>query len=113
MVILDFWASWCTPCRVGLPIVTEVAQEFKDKGVVLYAVNTGEDEALAQAFVDSTGLNAVVAMDVRGEATEKYRATQIPRTIIIDKEGVIRAVHAGVGPGLRSDLRESLTSLTE
>src|SRR5690606_12849756 len=45
VVILDFWASWCTPCRVGLPIVTEVAQEFKDKGVVLYAVNTGEDEA--------------------------------------------------------------------
>ncbi|MCF6285464.1 MAG: redoxin family protein [Candidatus Hydrogenedentes bacterium] len=113
VVIIDFWASWCGPCRIGLPIVTRVADRYKDKGVVLYAVNIGEDEATAQAFVEQSGLTATVALDTKRVAQEAYGANSIPRTIIIDKEGIVREVHAGVSPTLEQDLDKLLAELTE
>lgn len=113
VVILDFWASWCGPCRVGLPIVQEVAAQFAEKGVVFYAVNVGEDASAAQAFVDATGLTAPVAMDPEGIAQRDYQADSIPRTVIIDKDGIIQEVHRGVSPNLKSELTRTLTRLTE
>ncbi len=113
VVILDFWASWCGPCRIGLPIVTRVAEQFKEKGVVLYAVNIGEDKGTAQAFVEQSGLTATVALDQNRTAQRDYQANSIPKTVIIDKDGIIREVHTGVIPTLEEDLTKLLTELTE
>lgn len=113
VVILDFWASWCGPCRIGLPIVTEVANAFQDRGVVLYAVNVAEDRQRAEAFVRDTGLTAPVALDANGVAQRLYGANSIPKTVIIDREGVVREVHAGVSPSLKSELTQALTELTQ
>ncbi len=113
VVILDFWASWCGPCRIGLPIVTEVAGQFKEKGVVLYAVNVGEGKVKAQAFVEQTGLSATVALDTTGDTQRDYGASSIPMTVIIDKDGIVHEVHRGVSPSLKMDLTRTLTQLTE
>lgn len=113
VVILDFWASWCGPCRIGLPIVAEVAAQFKDKNVVLYAINASEDPRLVQAFVEETGLAATIAMDSNHDAQRKYQVNSLPRTVIIDKDGIIQKVHAGVSQTYRSDLTRELAALTE
>jgi len=113
IVILDFWASWCGPCRIGLPIVSEVSEQFKEKGVVFYAVNIGEGKVKAQAFIEQTGLTATVALDTKGTAQRDYGADSIPLTVIIDREGMIHEVHRGVSPTLKMDLTRTLTKLTQ
>lgn len=113
IVILDFWASWCRPCRIGLPIVSKVTAQFEDQNVVLYAVNIREDQDTARAFLDETGLDLTVAMDPEGVAQGKYQASSIPKTIIIDKDGTIHEVHTGVAPNMESVLIETLRELVD
>ena len=113
VVILDFWASWCGPCRQGLPIASEVAKEFKDKNVVFYAVNIGENAEVAKAFLTQTGLDFPVALDLHREAQQKYQANSIPKTVIIGKDGVVHTVHLGVSPTFRMDLTATLQELTQ
>jgi len=113
VVILDFWASWCGPCRKGLPIASEVASQFKDKNVVFYAVNIGEEAEVAQGFLDQTGLKIPVALDPNREAAQKYQANSIPMMVIIGKDGVVLEVHQGLLPTLKEDLTSTLTELTK
>lgn len=112
VVILDFWASWCGPCRKGLPIISEVAEQFKDKNVVFYAVNVGEPAEVAQGFLTQTGLSIPVALDLNREAQQKYQANSIPKTVIVAKDGTVYEVHLGVTPTLKEDLTKTLTELT-
>lgn len=113
VIILDFWASWCGPCRVGLPILTKVVDKYKEKGVVLYGVNAGEDEATVQAFLEQTDIDLTVAMDPKRVAQRAYGANSLPTTAIIGKDGVVREVHVGVSPTLEQDLDKLLAELTE
>jgi thiol-disulfide isomerase/thioredoxin len=112
VVILDFWASWCGPCRKGLPIASEVAGQFKDKNVVFYAVNVGETADVAKGFLAQSGLDFPVALDPDRDAQQKYQATSIPKTVIIAKDGTVREVHQGLAPSLKEDLTKTLTELT-
>jgi thiol-disulfide isomerase/thioredoxin len=113
VVILDFWASWCGPCRKGLPIASEVASQFKDKNVVFYAVNIGEEAEVAQGFLDQINLKIPVALDLNREAAQKYQASSIPMMIVIGKDGVVHEIHRGLSPSLKSDLTKTLTELTK
>ena len=96
VVMLDFWATWCGPCRLGMPAISEVAKEYKDKGVVLYAVNQGESRELAESYLASSGLDLVVARDPKYVASQLYKVSGIPRTVIIGKDGIIHSAHNGI-----------------
>jgi thiol-disulfide isomerase/thioredoxin len=111
VVILDFWASWCGPCRMGMPIIEEVAGRFKDKGVVFYAVNLREDKSTVDGYLTSTGLDLTVAMDKRGSVAGKYGVSGIPHTVIIGKDGKVRDVHIGFSNALREQLTSMLNKL--
>ena len=113
IVILDFWASWCGPCRKGLPIASAVASQFNDKNVVFYAVNIGETPEVAQGFLDQAGLEFPVALDPDREAQQKYQANSIPKMVIIGKDGIVHEVHEGLAPSLERDLTKTLTELTK
>jgi len=111
VVILDFWASWCGPCRMGMPIIEEVAGAFKDKGVVFYAINLREDKSTVEGYLTSTGLDLTVAMDKRGSVAGKYGVSGIPHTVIIGKDGKVRDVHIGFSNALREELTAMLNKL--
>ncbi len=111
VVVLDFWATWCGPCRMALPIVDKLAQEFKDKDVAFYAVNLREEEERVQQFVDAQKLTLPVALDAKGEASEKYNVSSIPRMVIVGKDGIVRGGHQGVAPNMESQLRKELDEL--
>lgn len=106
IVILDFWATWCAPCRRALPVLSEVAESYKDKGVLFYAVNVAEPEDRARSFVDAMEYTFNVALDREGKVANMFRVSGIPQTVIIGKTGVIQAVHIGFLPGR---MREQLT----
>lgn len=109
LVILDFWASWCAPCRLSMPSLEAMARDLGED-VVLLGVSLDRTEAGARSYVDSRGYTDLVALygsfsEARDVARD-YRVLGIPRTFLIDREGIIRfAGHANL---LSRGLIESL-----
>lgn len=105
VIVLDFWASWCPPCRKGLPILDEVARDFQDRPVAVYAVNIREGKALIRDFVGKNKLSLPVLLDDTGIVADDFQVSGIPQTVIIDRNGTIHSVHVGVPPfGFKSSL---------
>lgn len=97
VAILDFWATWCPPCRAGLPHLDKLYQEKKEKGLKAYAVNLKEEKNEVKGFVDETKLTVPVLLDVEGSVAEKYKVSGIPQTVVLDKNGNVAAVIVGFG----------------
>jgi len=108
VVILDFWASWCAPCRLEMPILQTVYDKYKEKGVVLIGANVGEDRATARAFLGKNNYRFLVGLDARGEVDRAYGAPGLPHLVIIDRQGVIQADHIGFMRGLEKELERTL-----
>ena len=108
VVMLDFWASWCAPCRLEMPILQRVYDKYKAKGVVLIGANVGEDRATARAFLEKDNYRFPVGLDARGEVDRAYGAPGLPHLVIIDRQGVIQADHIGFMRGLEKELERVL-----
>jgi thiol-disulfide isomerase/thioredoxin len=109
VVILDFWASWCVPCRLSMPSLEAMARELGED-VVLIGVSLDRTEADARSYVNTRGYTDLVALygslsEARGVATD-YGVLGIPRTFVIDREGIVR--FAGHPSRLSRNLVESL-----
>lgn len=111
VVVLDFWATWCGPCRMSLPIIASVSEKYKDRGVVFYAVNESETPVAVREFQEKQNLGFPVLFDTEGEIGNKYGADSIPRTVIIDKNGSVQAIHRGFSPQLEKELAQQLEDL--
>jgi thiol-disulfide isomerase/thioredoxin len=98
VVVLDFWATWCGPCRKGMPILDKVAQARKDKALKVYAVNLEEEKDRVAAFAKDTKLGLPVLLDTDGEVGRAYGARAIPETVIIGKDGMVKKVLIGLHP---------------
>jgi thiol-disulfide isomerase/thioredoxin len=98
VAVLNFWGSWCPPCRVETPQFEEVFQEFEDDGAQFLGVNVKDAEQLAVAFLDSKAITFPSLFDPTGEtalAFRDYPATAIPSTIVLDRESRVAAVYTG------------------
>ena len=111
VVMLDFWAVWCGPCRAALPLVSQVANDFKKKGVVLFTVNEQDEPGKVQKFLTDNNLNVDVILDHKNAIGAQYGANAIPLTIIIDRQGIIRAVHRGYSPEIGMSLTNDLNKI--
>jgi thiol-disulfide isomerase/thioredoxin len=107
VVVLDFWATWCGPCRKGLPVLHEVTRDYAGQGVAFYAVNLRETPEQIRAFLEEMEIDPPVALDEDGSVGQAYGATSIPTTIIIGKDGTVQAVHVGI-PADTSQLADQL-----
>lgn len=96
VVVLDFWASWCPPCREGLPVLDRVAKRYAGKPVAVYAVNIRESPNLVAEFAKAQGLTLPILLDDTGVIADDYGVTGIPQTVIIGRDGVIREIHIGM-----------------
>jgi peroxiredoxin len=97
VVVIDMWATWCPPCRASLPHLDKLYEATKDKGVSIYAVNVQEDKDDVANFIKTTNLKTPVLLDADGSVSQAYRATGIPQTVVIGKDGVVRKVIVGFG----------------
>ena len=111
VVILDFWASWCGPCLQVMPQIDEVAHEFADQGVELFAVNLEESPEKIKKALERLKLSTTVVLDQNGRIAEKYGATSIPQTVIIDREGNVARVFVGGGARFDDQLRAALKTV--
>ena len=95
-VFLNFWASWCGPCRAEMPAIQAVLDRHKDEGLVVLAVDNGERFEPARAFVEELGLNFTeFGLDPGQDVIRRYRVLAMPTSVFIDAEGVITRVHMG------------------
>lgn len=107
VVLLDFWATWCAPCRAAMPHLEKLHQEFGGKGLTVVGVSN-EDRATVEAFIKAQNVTFTILLDPRHVTDRAYRVVAIPRTLIIDREGKVYADFTGVQPEavLRSKLAE-------
>jgi thiol-disulfide isomerase/thioredoxin len=113
VAVLNFWGSWCAPCRVETPAFSEVAADLADDGVQFLGINVKETDAqFARAFIDRFNISFPSLYDPRGEvalAFRDYPANAIPSTIVLDPEGRVAAVYTGEVS--QEDLRRVLDRL--
>ena len=105
VVLLNIWATWCGPCRVEMPSIQNLHEEYAARGlkVVAVSVDTGGKESLIRGFTDSLGLTFEILHDPSGAIKRSYRTTGVPETVVIGRDGVIRkrvvgAVHWDSAP---------------
>jgi len=95
VVYLDFWASWCAPCRTSFPLLEKLYQNYKDQGFAVVAVNMDEEKAGAEAFLKRYPASFSILRDVEATWAEVYAVETMPSSFIIDRKGVIREIHHG------------------
>ena len=112
IVVLNFWGSWCAPCRLETPEFQEVYDEVSADGVSFLGINVKDDRQLARAFLDDKGITYQSVFDPRGEvalAFSDYPANAIPSTIVLDRDGRVAAVYVAAVAG--EELRQVLDTL--
>lgn len=109
VVLINFWATWCPPCRAEIPDLEEAYQARKDDGLVVLGVSVEQTHESVVPFVESVGMTYPVLLDELGQVYRTYRAPGLPMSILLDEEGVIRVRH--VGQLTRSQLDKYLAQL--
>jgi peroxiredoxin len=98
-VLVNLWASWCTPCRAEMPAMQVVFERYKDRGFTILAVNATNQDSLssAQAFVEELGVTYPILLDLDGEVSALYQLRALPSTFFVAADGRIQEVIIG-GP---------------
>ncbi len=94
-VIINFWATWCPPCRRELPSMNRAWKKIKDEGIVMLAVDVGEDEDTVFTFMGDYPIDFVVLLDSSGEVSANWPVVGLPTTFVLDKEGQL--VYQAIG----------------
>jgi len=105
-VLINFWASWCPPCKAEMPALERVYQEYQEQGLIVLAVNaTNQDDAAdAVAFSQSINLSFPILFDSNGDVSRAYQVRALPSTYFVDADGIIQEVVIG-GPMSEALLR--------
>jgi cytochrome c biogenesis protein CcmG/thiol:disulfide interchange protein DsbE len=110
VVILNFWATWCPPCRSEMPAIEEIHRAYRDQGLAVVAINVQQSEGQIQAFVEEMGLTFPVLPDSYGSVSKRYLIKSLPTTFIIERTGTIREIVVG-GPLARAYLASAVEPL--
>ena len=109
VVLIDFWASWCVPCRNDLPALEKIYADFRDRGLVLIGMDAGEDQDTVTKFLQQTKLSYPIILAGEKEVLASYNVTAFPTLVLIDREGKIALYH--VGSGSEAEVRAALAKL--
>ena len=96
VILMNFWATWCAPCRAEMPAMERLYQQMKDDGFTIVAVNFGETAEQVKPFVEELRLTFPILLDREGQASRLYRVFSLPTTFLLDRHGALvgRAVGA-------------------
>ncbi len=89
VIMINFWATWCIPCRVEMPSMENLYEKYRGKGFEILAVSGGESRSVVQPFIENLKLSFPILLDEQFEVHDKYQVSAIPSTFLVDKSGVI------------------------
>lgn len=99
VVLINFWASWCGPCRQEMPILDRLHQRYEDTGFTVLGVNVEGEVTPAQKIVDKTNVTFPVLIDEKQSVSQLYDLEAMPSTVVLDRSGIVRYIHLGYKPG--------------
>ncbi|HOK55861.1 MAG TPA: redoxin domain-containing protein [bacterium] len=111
VVLLNFWASWCPPCREELKVIQKIYNEYKDKGVIVLCVNSGEDKEKVEDFIDENNYKFPVLLDTDSKVSDNYKVNTIPRVLLINKDGIVVKDLTGYTSENEKILREEIEKI--
>lgn len=94
-LLLNFWATWCGPCRVEMPAIQARYQTHQDKGLLVYAIDIDEPQSAVDDFAKAFGLTFEVLLDPGGQVNNAYKVLGYPTSYFVDSQGVIQVIHIG------------------
>jgi thiol-disulfide isomerase/thioredoxin len=105
---VNFWATWCPPCREEIPDLIKLYAKNKDRGLEILGVDVGESPTKVSNFIEKAGINYPVVLDRDMSVSETYRVVGIPTTYLMNSEGAILGEYHGYTPQLVSDVEKAL-----
>ena len=111
VVYVDFWASWCGPCRKSFPWLNSIEKKYKDKGLVVIGINVDSDFDMAKAFLEKTPAEFALFSDPKGELADQYKLIGMPSSFVLDRNGEVRHRHVGFKKSNIDAYEKSIVSL--
>jgi len=112
--VVDFWATWCEPCREQLPALERMRGELGPRGLSVYAVSFDEDPAQIPRFLEGTPVGFRVLWDRGGAAwAARYDLYRLPTTLLVDRRGIVRFVHEGFDDAIAAEARHQVELLLD
>ncbi|WP_434049344.1 TlpA family protein disulfide reductase [Marinobacter salarius] len=111
VVMLNFWASWCGPCRQEMPLMDDLYAQYKDLGFTILAVNVDENRDEAHRFLDKVPVSYPILYDPQSDVSEQYEVQAMPTTVMIDRDGKARFLHHGYQPGYEDEYETQIRQL--
>ena len=111
VVYLDFWASWCKPCVKSFPWLNQMQKKYKDKGLMILAINLDKDKNLADEFLQRLPAEFTVAFDKEGVTPSLFKVSAMPSSYLVDSNGFIRGRHIGFREKDKANLEKAIASL--
>jgi thiol-disulfide isomerase/thioredoxin len=111
VVMINFWASWCAPCRKEMPLLDALYQRYQGLGFTLLGVNVEEDSGLATDWLSETPVNFPILFDRENRVSKLYDVIAMPSTVMIDRQGNMRFIHHGYQPGYEDEYQNQIRIL--
>jgi thiol-disulfide isomerase/thioredoxin len=111
VVMINFWASWCGPCRQEMPLLEEMYKKYSDLGFVLLGVNVEEDSSKAGELLREIPVSFPILYDNTNKVTKLYKVVAMPSTVMVDRDGNMRYLHRGYLPGYEAEYVKQIKEL--
>lgn len=111
VVLINFWASWCGPCRQEMPVLEQLYKRYKAAGFTLLGVNVEPKSGDAEGFLKATPVSFPILFDPDSKVSKLYEVSGMPSTVILDRTGKVRYIHHGYKPGEESEYQDQIRSL--
>jgi peroxiredoxin len=111
VVMLNFWASWCGPCRQEMPLLDSIYKKYNKAGFTMIGVNVEPDSKTANDWLKQTPVSFPILYDTQSEVSKLYGVAGMPSTVIIDRKGNVRMIHRGYKPGDEEEYLSNIRSL--
>jgi peroxiredoxin len=111
VVMINFWASWCGPCRQEMPLLDQLYQRYRPMGFTLLGVNVEEDSSAADKVLKEIPVTFPVLYDKKNQVSENYQVRAMPSTVLIDRDGKVRYLHEGYQPGYEDAYQQQIREL--
>jgi thiol-disulfide isomerase/thioredoxin len=111
VVMINFWASWCVPCRQEMPILDKLHTKYKPMGFTMIGVNVEPDSSLAANWLKGTPVTFPILFDTKSEVSKLYSVAGMPSTVIVDRKGNLRWLHRGYKPGDENKYLDQIRAL--
>jgi peroxiredoxin len=113
VVMINFWATWCGPCRQEMPLLQQIQAKYEPLGFTLVGINVEPDSTEAQAWLTKVPVSFPILFDRQNTVAESFGVVGMPSTVFIDRSGNVRYVHRGYKPGDEAKYADMVRSLVK